>query len=138
MHFELVRDDLPVRVEPAAVIETNVVPSRIPGLVDEDTLFAPFVVDVEGQFHSGRPVAFFGLLREGGWEPDDTLSDPLTRLGMTFVPRPRSRNDDLAGSVRVRPPGRRAVGRRQARRVLDLEDRFRTRRRTTDIRRGRP
>jgi hypothetical protein len=103
MHFELVRDDLPVRVEPAAVIETNVVPSRIPWLVDEDTLFAPFVVDVEGQFHSGRPVAFFGLLREGGWEPDDTLSDPLTRLGMTFVgPDPGAETTtwlDLSASV---------------------------------------
>jgi hypothetical protein len=56
-------------------------------IIDPDTELIPYVVDVEGTRHEGRPFAIFGRLLEEGWTPPDDLSTlPLLRVTYTYPP----------------------------------------------------
>jgi hypothetical protein len=85
MIVELASYDPPHRLRPAERLDTRVTPSCVPFYAEPETKFLPFAVDIEGVRHYGRPLDFFRLLIEGGWQPDPDLPDPLTRFGFAYV-----------------------------------------------------
>lgn len=85
MLMELHNYEPPHAIRAAERIDTKVVPARIPFGMDVSSTYVPFVVDIQGHRLTGRPIAFFELLIGAGWQPDSSLPDPLTRMGISVV-----------------------------------------------------